>query len=39
MPRIGNVAVGVFNRFLRGFSKAETRLLVLFLKRLLANAP
>ena len=39
IPRIGAVAVGVFNRFLRGFSKAETRLLVLFLKRLLANAP
>ncbi len=39
IPRVGSVAVGVFSRFLRGFSKAETRLLVLFLKRLLANAP
>jgi DNA-binding MarR family transcriptional regulator len=39
MPRIGAAAIGVFNRFLRGFSKAETRLLLSFLKRLLANAP
>ncbi|HEY8069952.1 MAG TPA: MarR family transcriptional regulator [Burkholderiales bacterium] len=39
LPRIGTVALGVFNRFLRGFTKAEARLLLLFLKRLLANAP
>jgi len=39
LPRIGTAAVGVFNRFLRGFTKAEARLLLSFLKRLLANAP
>ena len=38
VPRIGAAAIGVFNRFLRGFSKAEARLLLSFLKRLLANA-
>ncbi len=39
IPRIGTVAIGVFDRFLRGFSKAEARLLISFLKRLIANAP
>lgn len=39
VPRIGTAAIGVFNRFLRGFTKAEARLLLSFLKRLLANAP
>ncbi len=39
VPRIGTVAIGVFDRFLRGFSKAEARLLISFLKRLIANAP
>jgi DNA-binding MarR family transcriptional regulator len=39
LPHIGGAAVGVFNRFLRGFTKAEARQLIGFLKRLIANAP
>jgi hypothetical protein len=31
-------AVSVFNRFLRGFSRAEAQQLVGYLKRLMANA-
>jgi MarR family transcriptional regulator, multiple antibiotic resistance protein MarR len=38
VPRIGASAIGVFNHFLRGFSPAEARQLIGFLKRLLANA-
>jgi len=38
IPRIGAAAIGVFNRFLRGFSKTEARRLIGYLKRLLANA-
>ena len=39
LPLIGAAAVQVFDRFLRGFSKAESHQLFAFLKRLLANAP
>lgn len=38
VPRVGRSAIGVFNRFLTGFSKPEARQLIAFLKRLLANA-
>jgi len=38
IPRIGSAAIGVFNRFLRGFSADEARQLTGFLKRVLANA-
>ena len=37
VPRIRASAIGVFNSFLRGFSKSEARQLTDFLKRLLAN--
>ena len=38
LPRIKAAAVTVFNRFLRGFSRAEAEQLVDYLRRLLANA-
>lgn len=38
LPRIRAAAVTVFNRFLRGFSHAESRQLVEYLRRVLANA-
>lgn len=38
VPRVMRAAIGVFNRFLAGFSKSEVRQLIGFLKRLLANA-
>jgi MarR family transcriptional regulator, multiple antibiotic resistance protein MarR len=38
LPRIRAAAVTVFNRFLRGFSRAEAEQLVGYLRRLLANA-
>ncbi|MGH8766201.1 MAG: MarR family winged helix-turn-helix transcriptional regulator [Burkholderiales bacterium] len=39
LPHIGTAAYTVFDGFLRGFSKAETRQLFEFLNRMLANAP
>jgi len=39
LPFLGTAAFEVFDLFLRGFSKAETRQLFGFLKRMLANAP
>ncbi len=39
IPHIGTAALEVFDVFLKGFSKAETRQLFAFLKRMLANAP
>ncbi len=39
LPHIGSAAVEVFERFLHGFSKAESRQLFGYLKRMLANAP
>ncbi len=37
VPRIRATAIGVFNGFLRGFTKSEARQLTDLLKRLLAN--
>jgi len=39
LPHLGAAAFAVFDVFLRGFSKTETRQLFGFLKRMLANAP
>ena len=39
LPHLGTAAFGVFDIFLRGFNKAESRQLFGFLKRMLANAP
>ena len=39
LPHLGTAAFAVFDVFLRGFSKAETRQLFGYLKRMLANAP
>lgn len=39
LPHLGISAFAVFDVFLRGFSKSETRQLFAFLKRMLANAP
>jgi len=39
LPHLGTAAFEVFDLFLRGFSKAETRQMFGFLKRMLANAP
>lgn len=39
LPHLGTAAFAVFDVFLRGFTKAETRQLFGFLKRMLANAP
>jgi len=38
LPRMKTAAVTVFNRFLRGFSQAEAKQLIGYLKRLMANA-
>jgi DNA-binding MarR family transcriptional regulator len=38
LPRMKVAAVSVFNRFLKGFSRAEAKQLVGYLKRLMANA-
>jgi DNA-binding MarR family transcriptional regulator len=38
MPRMREVAMGVLNRFLQGFTKAEARQLESFLARMLDNA-
>ena len=37
-PKLGAIYVGVLNRFLRGFTKAEARELEALLERMLANA-
>jgi len=39
LPRMRDVAMGVLNRFLHGFSKAEARQLEGFLTRMMENAP
>ena len=39
LPRMRDVAMGVLNRFLHGFTKAEARQLEGFLARMLENAP
>ncbi|HVP09547.1 MAG TPA: MarR family transcriptional regulator [Burkholderiales bacterium] len=39
LPHLGTAAFAVFDVFLRGFTKAETRQLFGYLKRMLANAP
>jgi len=38
LPRMRDVAMGVLNRFLQGFTKAEARQLESFLARMLENA-
>jgi len=38
LPRMREVSMGVLNRFLRGFTKAEARQLESFLTRMLENA-